>query len=43
MLADKMGIDMDAAKVEITRLLKAGVIEPTQIYARQMWYRAICK
>jgi len=43
MLADKMGIDMDAAKVEIARLIKLGVIEPTQIYARQMWYRAICK
>ena len=34
---------MTAAKVEITRLIKAGVIARTQMYNRQMWYRAICK
>ena len=43
MLADKLGIDADAAKAEIARLLKAGVIRKTQMYNRQMWYRAICK
>lgn len=43
MLADKLGIDADAAKAEIARLLKAGVIRKTQMYNRQMWYRAIGK
>ena len=41
MLADKLGIDADAAKAEIARLLKVGVIRKTQMYNRQMWYRAV--